>query len=251
VAGSIVQSAYAVDDSGGSSSTVAVTINGVTAGNLLAVIVAWGNPTGTITCTTSDGTSYTADAAGRVTAVAGGQASQVFYLPNSGSGSHTITATLSSSTPFRRIRVVEVANVLTSSPEDKAAAQGQDSVGTTTDSISSSATSATTNATDFILGFEQDGDNVDPGTGTLAAGTGYTLNGTNQILGVESKNVSVTGAQTATFTDTKNANRTVHVLALKALPGTPTYDVDRPWLKDIVNQPGIGAYEALNPLAWV
>jgi hypothetical protein len=31
----------------------------------------------------------------------------------------------------------------------------------------------------------------------------------------------------------------------------PSYNVSRPWLNDIINQPGIGAREVLNPLAWV
>ena len=34
-------------------------------------------------------------------------------------------------------------------------------------------------------------------------------------------------------------------------PKPPTYNVSRPWLNDIINQPGIGAHEALNVGAWV
>lgn len=213
--GAIVQSGYAVDDSSGTATTIAATLTGVSAGNLLVAIVGFGDPTGAITCSVSDGTAYTADAAGKVRDTFNTQSSQVFYLPNAGAGSHTITATLSVAESYRRIRVFEISGVATASPEDKAAGQYLSNVGTTTDSISSGATATTTNANDFVLGLVQDTGSTDPGSGTLAAGTGYTLSGTNQIIGAEYKNVSSVGAQTATFTDTKNSNRTAHVLALK------------------------------------
>lgn len=209
----ILQTAYTADDVG-SSTTIATTITGVTAGSALVVLVGYGSAVATISGV-SDGTAYTAAADGACIDSVNTQSSRVYYLLNAGSGSHTVTATFSTSVTGRRIRVVEVSGIATTAAEDKSANQQQNAVGTTTDSISSSATAATSNANDFVLGLTQDTSNGDPGTGTLSAGTGYTLSGANQIIGVEGKLVSSTGAQTATFTDTKNANRTTHVLALK------------------------------------
>jgi hypothetical protein len=213
MAGAIVQSGYAVDDSGNSSTTIAVTLTGVAAGNALVAFVAR-NSTVAIN-SVNDGASYTAAADGICHNTTDNESSSVYYLLNAGSGSHTVTVTFASDVTYRRLRVLEISGIATSAAADGAAHQAQNGVGTTTDSISSSATASTTNANDFILGLTQDTTAVDPGSGTLAAGTGYTLSGSNQILGVEYKNVSATGAQTATFTDTKNAGRTTHVLALK------------------------------------
>jgi hypothetical protein len=56
-----------------------------------------------------------------------------------------------------------------------------------------------------------------------------------------------TGTNTHGFTGALGARQVITGITLF----NTEYDVDRPWLEDIVNQPGIGAYEALNPLAWV
>ena len=217
MSGAIVQSAYAVDDSGATSTTISVTTgSGVTAGNTLVGFVGFGDGSGT-TATASDGTAYTADAGGKIRNTTDLQSGQVFYLPNAGSGSHTLVVTFAVAVAFRRLRLIEVSGVQLASIEDKAIGAFQNGVGTGTDSISSTATGATTNANDFVLGFTQDTTSTDPGSGTMAAGTGYTRNGSNQILAVESKSVTATGTQTATFTDTKNSGRTTHVLALKEL----------------------------------
>ena len=218
MAGAIVQTAYTVDDSGATSTTVAATLSGVAAGNALVGFVGFGDGSGT-TATGFDGTSYTADAGGKIRNTTDLQSGQVFYLPNAGSGSHTLTITFGIAVAFRRLRFLEVSGIQASAIEDKAIGAFQTGVGTGTDSISSTATAATTNANDFVLGFQQDTTNIDPGSGTMAAGTGYTLNGVNQILSLESKSVTATGAQTATFTDSKNSNRTCHVLALKEVAG--------------------------------
>lgn len=215
--GTVLQTGYNVDDSGSSSTTIATSLSGVQAGSTIVAFVGWSDFTIGTNCTVSDGTSYTAAGDGKLLQVTDNQNSQVFYLPNASSGSHTVTATFSATTGYRRIRLFEVAGVATSSVEDGAAHQQQNTVGTTTNSISSSATATTSNANNFVLGLTQDTSSVDPGSGTMAAGTGYTLIGTNQILAGEYKNVSSTGTQTATFTDSKNSHRTTHVLVLKNL----------------------------------
>lgn len=214
MAGAIVQTGYAVDDSGAGSTTISVTLNGVAAGNAIDVFVGFGDA-GTETCTVSDGTAYTADAAGKKRDTGNSQSSQNFYLLNVGSGTHTITATLGSSVAFRHVRAIEISGIQTSAAEDKAAGQFQAGPGTGANAVSSGATAATTNANDFVLGLTQDSQEADPGTGTLTAGTGYTISGTNIILGVESKSVAATGTQTATFTQSVANSRTTHVIAFK------------------------------------
>ena len=224
MAGAIVQSAYAVDDSAGNGTTIAVTLNSVAAGNLLDCSSGWGDIPGTITCTVSDGTSYTADAAGKVRDIPNIQASQNFFKPNSGSGNFTATATFSSNCAYRRIRLIEVSGLATASPEDKSARQTQTTPGTGADAVSSSATSATTQANDFVLGITHNNLEVDPGTGTVSAGTGFTLYtaASHTIAAVEYKSVSATGAQTATFTQSVNNDRNTHVIAFKEAASTDT-----------------------------
>lgn len=211
MSGAFVQSGYTVDDSGGSASTIAVTLPGVTAGNLLAAHVGWGDSGGT--CAVNDGTAYSVADTHR-SDVTNNESGQVFYLPNVGAGSHPATATFTGATPpFRRIRLVEISGLATSSPIDQNIGNVQTAAGTSANGVTSTATSATTNANDFVVGFTQDTTEPDPGTGTLTAGTGYTISGTNLIMGLESKNVAATGAQTATFTQSVNNGRITHCVA--------------------------------------
>ena len=223
----ILQHNYVVDDSGGSGTTIAATLNSVTAGSALIAFVGWDYNQGgaDITCSVSDGSAYTAAADGECRDTTNGQMSQVFYLPNAGSGSHTITATFSETTSYRRIRVVEVAGLATSGIEDRAANQAQMPASSATDNVSSSATSATTNANDCILGFSQNTGEADPASTAVSAGTGFTEAGSNNLMTVEYKTVSTTGTQTATFTQAASMYRTTHVLALKQAGGTSDVNV--------------------------
>ena len=221
VANPIIQSVYNVEDSGGLSTTIAATITGVIAGNALVVFVGYGGVG--LTVTVSDGTTYTESASGVCEDTGNNQASRVFYLANAGSGSHTITATLSSSAGYRRIRVFEISGLASSGIEDVSADQFQDTPGTTTDVISSSATATTTQADCLVLGLSQDTLEADPGSGTLTAGTGYTIVGSNLILGAEYKVVSTTGAQTATFTQSVDNSHTTHVIAFKKATASSNY----------------------------
>jgi hypothetical protein len=191
----------------------------VAAGNSILVHVGW-EDSGAITCAVSDGSSY-ASAAAQVRDSTNTQSGQVFIFENHAANTPTITATLSVSDAFRRIRAIEVSGTQTSGSVDQATGQYQASPGTATDAVSSGATAATTNANDFVLGFSQSTGQVDPGTGTLTAGTGYALLGTNIIMGVESKSVSATGAQTATFTQSVAGSRVTHVVALMEVASGP------------------------------
>ena len=215
--GYIVQSAYVADDSSNYSATIAASLSGVTAGNAIVACFGFGDSTGAVNVSnvTDNSNGMSSSSIGKIHDTGNTQSGALYYRANVESGSHTITATFDTTTPYRRIRVFEIGGVATSSIEDRSTGQTQSNVGTTTDSISSGATSATTNANDFILGITQDTGNADPGTGTMSAGTGFTLSGSNQILSAEYKNVSSTGAQAATFTDSKNSSRITYVIALK------------------------------------
>jgi hypothetical protein len=222
MAGAIVQSAYAVDDSGSPSTTIAVTINGVTAGNTLAVQVGYDDTEITDNDTSvsgiNDGTAYTNTDGPRRDA-GNAQSSHVWRKENSGSGNFTVTATFNRSAPFRRIRVCELSGLETTANVDQTAGQGQTTPGTGTDAVTSGSTSTTANANDFLVGFSQDTSEADPGTGTLSAGTSYTISGTNVMLGLESRSVSATGTYAATFTQSVNNNRTTHIVAFKEAAG--------------------------------
>lgn len=220
MAGAVVQSAYTVDDSGSSSTTISATLLGVTAGNTLVAHAGWdsvSNPT----CSTSDGSAYTSTAAS-IKDTGNNQSGQVFYLPNVGAGTHTITATFSASIDFRRFRVYEISGV-TAAPLDKTTGQFQASPGTGSDAVSSGATAATAN-TCFLLGLSQAPSELDPGSGTVTAGTSptaYTIVGSNIIMSAESAASVAAGAQTATFTQSTANTRITHILALIETSAVP------------------------------
>jgi hypothetical protein len=213
MAGAIVQSAFAVDDTGANATTLAAVLNGVVAGNHLVAHVGYTDG-GSTSASYSDGTAFSVADAERFDSTEG-QSGTVFYRENVGAGTHTGTATFSPTTSFRRNRLFEVSGLATSSSLDKNIGQVQTAPGTGANAISSSASAATTNANDFVLGFTQDSGNASPGSGTLTAGTGYTISGTNVTMGCESKSVAATGAQTVTFTQSVAAPRVTHVVVFK------------------------------------
>lgn len=210
--GSIVQSVYAVDDSGGTATTIAATINNVGAGNHLIAHAGWSD-SGAVTASCADPAVYsTADP--RRNDAGDGQSGQIFLSEGVTPGSHTVTVTLSITRDFRRLRVYEVANLARSSV-DQSTGQSQTTPGTGANAVSSGASSATTNARDFVMGFSQNVLENDPGTGTVTAGTNYTISGANLIMCGEFRSVTSTGAQTATFTQSVNNTRLTHVVAFK------------------------------------
>lgn len=211
----VIQSVYAAEDSGSFSSTISATLTGVATNSCIVGIVGWGDSGNTINISSVTDGSGGVSVGSKVHVATDNQSGAIFWKEGMSSGSKTFTVTFSSTTPYRRIRLFEVSGIATTSAGDGDTGQGQSSVGTTTDSISSGLMGSTSNATDYIFGLGQDVGNADPGSGTISAGTGYTLIGSNQILYGEWKAVSSTGTQTATFTDTKNSDRTTFVLALK------------------------------------
>lgn len=219
MAGAIVQTGYNVDDSGASATTISVTLTGVTAGSTLVAHVGCSEVGESISV--SDGSAFTAGGS-KILDSGNNQSGQVFYRENVGAGSHTIVATFSITTSSRRLRVAEISGLATSSSLDQSTGQAQASPGTASNGVSSGNTAATTNANDFIVGFSQNTGQADPGTGTLTAGTGFTISGSNLIMAIEGKSVAATGAQAATFTQSVNNARITHVIAFKEAAGGPT-----------------------------
>lgn len=212
MAGAVVQLPTLIVDEGAASTTIQQTITGVTAGNTIVAFVGWDDATSAITCSVSDGTSYAVGAA----KITDGnlQAGQVFYLENAGAGSHTVVATVSQSTDFRRLRLFEISGVLTSGALATGTGQSQSGPGTGSNAVSSGASSST-GATCFVMGFSQDTSQASPGTGTVTAGTNYTIIGSSIIMAAESRASVASGAQTATFTQSVNNDRITHVVAFK------------------------------------
>jgi hypothetical protein len=205
---------YNKDDTGATGLTIAVTYNGVTQGSTLSVHVGFGD-SGAITCSVSDGTAYSVSDAKRRDATQG-QSGQVFHRENVAAGNYTITATFSSAVAQRRIRVYEISGLASASIVDQSTGQSQTAAGTTTDSVTSGNAAATTNANDFLAGFSQDTSELDPGSGTMAAGTSYTIaTPANIIMSAEGRSVSATGTYAATFTQSVNNDRITHIVAYK------------------------------------
>ena len=221
MAGTLIQSTAVTVTSGTSG---AITITGVTSGSTLVLHTGWDVTSSAAITGVSDGNAYT-DGDTTRTDAGNTEASAVYFLQNAGSGSHTITVSLSASAPVIYLRVHEIGGVVTSGGVNRSTGQVQTSPGTATDGISSSATAATTAANCFVLGVSQNNSEGPPGTGSFSAGTGYTLSGTEAHMAAEWKNVTSTGAQTATFTQSVNNSRTTQVLAFEVTALAPIITV--------------------------
>lgn len=202
--------------------TVDDTITGIVAGNHIIAFVGCDSGGGAITVSVSDGSAYSVGDSQRID-VGNNQFGQVFYLENAGAGSHTVTATAAGGVPGNMlIRLFEVSGLLTSGSLDKNIGQAQPSPGTGANGVTSTATAATAQANDFVMGFTQNTGEGAPGTSTITAGAGFTKSGTTNYMSAESKSVVATGAQTATFTQSVNVARITHVVVFKELGGTTT-----------------------------
>ena len=221
MAGKLVQ--YTNILSLGDSTSGAISLTGVTAGSTLIVHIQFGASGGAAISSVSDGTAYTIAGSSLADSTNGNQTSAVYYLQNASAGSHTVTTTFSTTALGIDLRIFEIGGVVTTGGVHRVTQQLQNSSsglpGTGTNGISSGATSATTVANCFVFGCSINNSEAPPGTGSTSAGTGFTLIG----LGAneaEYKNVTATGTQTATFTQTVNNSRSTHVLAFEVLMPT-------------------------------
>jgi RHS repeat-associated protein len=189
VSGSINLVQHGTTDNGGSSSTVVLTLNGVTAGHLLTCSLSFG-ASSAITLSVADnvnGAWLVANAAHFDSANT--QATGEFYFANSKSGNITITGTAGTAGAPQAINCQEWSGAATSSPLDQDAQQD----GTVANASSGSIT--TTVAGELILG---DLENIQ----TPTAGSGFTLiNTTAQTwLSTEYQIQTNAGSVAATWT---------------------------------------------------
>ena len=202
--GRLIQSTEAISTSGTSAS---VTITGVTAGSTIIVQTGWDNTVAGLTGI-SDGVAYTS--ALYLDDPLNGAGASVRYRQGVAAGDYTITASFgaSSSGIFMRAHEIGGIGVL-----NQVAGNVQTAPGIGTDLITSGASAATTVANCFIVGLSQNDAESPDGTGTLTAGTGYTMIDSVKHQAIEYKTVTSTGTQTATFTSTVNFARSTFVLA--------------------------------------
>lgn len=218
MSGAIVQSAYGFDDSGSTFTTRNTALAGCVAANLIDGLVAC-DQTGAANFTVSDGTSYTSNSAKVTVSGALVFGAQTFKLPNIGSGTHTITVTMSVASSFPRMRFAEISGCATATPLDQATGQGQTSPGTGASGVTSGNTAATTNANDFCVGWSLNATETDPGTGTMTGTNSYVNSGTNLIITLGSKNIAATGVQAFTETQSVNNARATFVDVFKQAAG--------------------------------
>ena len=102
------------DGSGGTATTIAVTRNGIVAGNLVVVMVTC-DDVQTIT-NVSDGTTTISTADVALDWTAGTQRMAFYSFPNHPGGNKTFTATFSSAVDYRGIEVVELSGADTVAP---------------------------------------------------------------------------------------------------------------------------------------
>lgn len=153
-----VQGAKAMQWSG---TSLAVALNGVSAGSVLAVYVYWGDPTATCSLADSKSQSYTVKH-GATTLASQGRSS-LWYAKNVAAGNTTITATISASA-FAVIEVHEISGCDTTEPYDTSAVNAQTDPGTGANAVTSGSITPSVNGC-YLFGATQ-----------AVAGTSATIN---------------------------------------------------------------------------
>src|SRR3989442_4315883 len=147
-----------------SSMTQAFTTANV-AGNLIVAAISWGS-NASVTCSDSQGNSY-AVATTQYDSI-NNQSLAICYAANVKSGANTVTATLSSSAPYRRLLIHEYYGIAPVNPLDVVAKNLAN--GTTTSNGITSTSAVTTSSGDLIFGAVMD----DAGVTSITAGTSFT-----------------------------------------------------------------------------
>lgn len=186
--------------------TIAVTRNGVTAGNLLWCIATFdaGGGLGAPTCADNVSGTWSAKL-DQATGLTNNQTCFHFYSENSPGGNVTVTVTLGISASFRSITVVEISGVRSSGSLGGHIGNAQSTPGVSANAVTS--TNITPSAQPGILVALSGTD--DGTTSPPASGTGFTDNGvTMGVIGmnarVESLRLTSTSAIPATFTASGN-----------------------------------------------
>lgn len=220
MAASVLQAVFADDGfAGGSGTTQAVTLT-VTAGSTLYVVATCDN-TGAVSMSCADNVNgtYGTQLDTTLNDATDGALLAAFRFVNAAAGSTTVTITYGSTITFKGICVFEVGGVKTSSSLDGHTGQVQLTPTTTTDATTSSNASSS-NQPALVVGLCINAS----GTQTPAAGTGFTSNGTGWTAGTpqaraESKRVTATGNQAATFTAGVNGGHLTVVAVFDEISG--------------------------------
>ena len=184
-------------NSGGSTS-VAITLTGVTAGNCLVIGASWVDNTITVS-SVSDSNGTMVDLVTQTSWSSGGAAARSWYVKNTASGSHTITINFSGTATFRNIIVDEFSGANTSTPIENpvittGSGNGSSPLTLTTASMSVSGNNS------MIWAFGNFAT-----SGTIVAGTGYTLRSGSGNWRSETKAENA-GSDTAVMTSTDAGN---------------------------------------------
>lgn len=202
--------------------TIQDTVTGVVAGSTLLVHCGHEQAGGVSvsSVTDSNGSNHTLTDGPRSDATNAGE-SYVYRLENCAAGTHTITVNYSASVGYRRLRIIEVGGVETTSVLDRATGQHQSAPGTGTDAVTSGSTAATTNANDIVIALSNSwAATFNSLGGTITAGTGFTaISPAQREFAAAYKTVSATGAQAGTFTLSVDTAQTTHVIVLKDAGG--------------------------------
>lgn len=231
MSGGHVGTGYAEDNNNVAFVEVTYTVQNVA--NRLIAQVSWDDPSNTITATVTDHTGGSAQATFASAAAkrfhsGDSHSGQIFELKvPPASGSRTFRLTPSATTTVQRFRIWEESGLDSAANAEASSGNDQTTPGTGTDAITSGASGSTTSANCYVMGFTED-DSELTRTGTVSAGTGYTLLGStgSSVMAGEAKSVSSAGAQTATFTQSNNNDALTFVVAFKESSGL-TLAVDR------------------------
>ena len=211
---SSVQTAASIADSAGTTLAQAFS-SANTAGNLIAVVTSWGSPTATANPTVSDSAGNTYVLATSTFSSLGQQSLAIYYARNIRAGANTVTVNFGGSEAWRRILITEYRGIDPVNPLDVVKAN-QGSATMAKDNVTSGVVTTTANG-DLIFGAVENY-NV---SGTLSAGTGFTLRNFLTFAGVietaiEDEVQSSAGSAAATFTFAHADSYIAQVVAFRA-----------------------------------
>ena len=216
MAGAYVQAATHAEQASGTSITATFSGN-TTTGNLIYVAVAYSGSTNPSSVTDSQSNTYTLI---RTTHDATyDQSHTTYYAKNiTGGTTPTVTVTWAASHDWEVLNVVEYSGLDTTAPLDKETGQGQTSIGTGTDAVTSGAMATTTSADCTLVTASQ---MPNSGGDALNAGTSFTIRAAAEaFFKVSDRNVSSTGAYAGTWTSSAGTHDFMtHVVAFKAAGG--------------------------------
>lgn len=220
---------------GGSGTTESVTLNGVAAGNLLAITVAWQTTTSTLNTIAGNSNTYTA-----VDSSTANGAMKTYYVKNCNSGNTTVTITWSADPGFGFVHVTEVNGMDTTAPLDQHRINSQN-VGTGANAVTSGSVTTTANG-EYIYSSTY---NNNAGGGQ-SAGTNFTqTDGSGSGFWAAERLTAGSGIQTtagaiaATYTGTDAfANELTCIMTFKA-PAAATGGLT-PYMRNPGNTFGMG-----------